>query len=54
MDIWIDTDSGTWGTLGQNSLVVVEVTEAQLQYLIEASDSEICEFGANNGKTVQA
>ena len=48
MKVWIDTDSGTWGSMENDSLVVVEVTEEQVAFLGGASDTEIGEFGVDS------
>ena len=50
MRIWIDTASGAWGDA--NDLKVIEIDEAKIEHLNEMSDSEIIDFGNNNGMMV--
>lgn len=50
--IWIDTTSGTWGTI--EGLVVVHLeTEDAGEFMAEMTDLEICEFGQQFGTTVE-
>jgi hypothetical protein len=60
--IWIDTETGTWGSLPR--LRVVDLADKALHdaetdtnslvaFLDAASDSEIAEFGKNYGNPVQ-
>lgn len=49
-NIWIDTQTGTWGHLVD--IAVCSVTEDDLDFLDHASDSEIQSFGERKGGQV--
>jgi hypothetical protein len=49
--VWIDTVTGTWGVC-DGSLVIVEVTEGQIEALGEMSDSDIADVGLKEGRPV--
>lgn len=49
--VWIDTTSGTWGTVenSQGRLVLVNVDDETLEMLDHASDDAIAEYGIVHG-----
>lgn len=46
MEIFIDTSTGTWGAAEDIVFLTVENPNEVLEYM---TDSEICEFGNENG-----
>lgn len=50
MKIYIDTQTGTWGQA--DNLVLMEVTEAQVEDLQDRPDSTIINFGLEHGAAV--
>ena len=48
MQIWIDADTGTWGS-NVDRLMLVDLSEDQVEALDEKTDTEIMDIAAEHG-----